>query len=391
MKRKCEICGSKHSDVIHKQKFVLENNYLFNYNVVACRRCGFIFASNLPSPKKLEKFYKENVKYAYQHNHSNLPDYAKKLHLDSFQMVDSYLKLNFHKFNKSAIRILDIGCATGYLLDIFKKNRYKSLLGIDPSPECSVAAKKLYNIKVLPLTLSEYKTKEKYDFIILGSVLEHLNELDKNISKTAALLKEDGILFISIPDGDNFGRILREPFLEFSLEHINYFTRESLTNLLGKYGLENVIYESCPVDLYGGYALNSLWKKRRYNRQIAFDKKGKEKILNYIEKSSKKLEKINRKIHRLVKSQEEIIIWGVGSLASRLLATTELKKANIKAFVDSNINLQGKKILGKFISSPEILHNQKHTVFVSSYIHRDNILNVLKKDYNYAGKIITLN
>ena len=212
MKRNCEICDSKKSDVLHKQKFALEKNCLFSYDVVACKNCGFTFASNLPTSKKLEKFYKENIKYAYQHQYGNLPNYIQKFHLDSFKMVNSYFKNHYPKFNKSSSHILDIGCATGYLLSVFKNNQYKNVLGIDPSLECSLMAKKLYNIKVLPLTLSEYQSKEKFDLIILASVMEHLNELENNLSKASSLLKENGIMFISVPDADNFGRVFREPF-----------------------------------------------------------------------------------------------------------------------------------------------------------------------------------
>jgi len=390
MKRNCEICDSKKSDVLHKQKFALEKNYLFSYDVVACKNCGFTFASNLPTSKKLEKFYKENTKYAYQHQYGNLPNYIQKFHLDSFKMVNSYFKNHYPKFNKSSSHILDIGCATGYLLSVFKNNQYKNVLGIDPSPECSVVAKKLYNIRVLPLTLSEYQSKEKFDLIILASVMEHFSELKNNLSKASSLLKENGIMFISVPDGGNFGKILREPFLEFSLEHINFFTRNSLLNLMSKYELENIEFNSIALSSYGGYALNSLWKKSKQKKKITFDKVGKKRIILYVKKSSKKLQRLNIKIKNIVKSKEEIVIWGVGSLTSRLLATTDLKNANINFFVDSNTNQQGKIINNLKVKSPDVLINKKSTVFVSTYIYNKEIKNILLEKYKFEGKIILL-
>lgn len=390
MKRKCEICGSKKINVLHKQKFILENNYLFNYDVVACKKCGFVFASNLPSPKKLEKFYKKNIKYAYQHDYGILPDYAKKLHLESFNMIDRYLKQSNIKFDKSTLSVLDIGCANGYLLSLFKKKGYKNLLGIDPAPDCSLMAKKLYTLKVLPLTLSEYKSETKFDLIIFASVLEHMNELQNNIKKATMLLKDDGVIFISVPDGNNFGKIFREPFLEFSIEHINYFTRTSLMNLLLKHHLKNIKYNSLSVDLYGGYALNSLWKKNKQLKKIIPDISGKNIIENYIKSSRQKLNNIDRKIKKIIFSKEKIVIWGVGSLTSRLLATTNLKKTNIQFFVDSNVNMQGKKISGFAIKSPEVLRNKKITIFVSTYIHKGEIKKVLVNKFHYKGKIIFL-
>lgn len=390
MKRKCEICGSKKSELLYKQKFILEKDYLFSYDVVVCQNCCFAFASNLPTPKKLERFYKENIKYAYQHQYGNSPNYIQKFHLDSFKMVDSYLKNHYPKLNRTTLSILDIGCATGYLLSVFKKNQYKNVLGIDPSPDCSVVAKKLYNIKVLPLTLSEYQSREKFDLIILASVMEHLSELENNLLKITSLLKKNGTIFISVPDGDNFGRVLREPFLEFSLEHINYFTRNSLKNLFAKYGLINIEFDSFPVDVYGGYALNSLWKKSEQKNSFTFDKVGKKNIVNYIKKSSSKLVLINNKIKKLVKSKEKIVVWGVGSLTSRLLATTDLKKTNIKFFVDSNINQQDKTVNKLPVKSPEVLKNQKITVLISTFIYGKEIKKTLLTKYNFKGRIILL-
>lgn len=390
MKRKCEICKSKKFVRLHQQKFILENNYLFSYAVVTCKKCGFVFASNLPSTKKLEKFYKKNSKYAYKHDQGELPDDAKKLHLESFKMVNHYLKKNIFDFNKSSIKILDIGCATGYLLNVFKKKGYKNLLGIDPSPECSILAKKMYSIEVLPLTLSEYKTKEKFDLIILASVMEHLNDLENNLSKISQMLKETGAVFISVPDGDNFGKIFREPFLEFSLEHINFFTKNSLTNLFSKYGLKNIKFSSLALNSYGGYALNSLWLNSKLRKKITYDKVGKMKIISYIKKSEKKLESVKLKIKKLIKSGEEIVIWGLGSLTSRLLATTDLRKSNIKFFVDSNTNQQGKTVNKLLVKSPDVLKKQNITVFVSTYIYGKEIKKILLNKYNFKGKIILL-
>lgn len=390
MKRNCEVCGSKKIDLIYKQKFLLENNYSSTHNIVACQKCGFVFVLNLPSSKKIERFYKSNIKYAYKHNGGSIPDDAKKLHLDSFTLVDSYFKKNSARFNKLTLKVLDIGCANGYLLNIFKENQYKNLLGIDPSPECSVMANKMYGLKVLPMTLSEYETDEKFDLVVFASVMEHLSEFRNNLSKAVLLLKDNGIMFISVPDGDNFGKILHEPFLEFSLEHINYFTRVSLKNLLSNNGLKNIGFNSIKLDSFGGYALNSLWKKTKEKRNIIFDEIGKNKIVNYIEKSLKKLEDVNEKIKYFVDSKEKIIVWGVGSLTSRLLATTDLKKTNIQFFVDSNPNLQRKIINGLPIKSPDSLKNGKTTVLVSTYIYGEEIKKILLEKYNFQGKIILL-
>lgn len=152
----------------------------------------------------------------------------------------------------------------------------------------------------------------------------------------------------------------------------------------------NIKYDSYPLDIYGGDALNSLWIKTKLVKTIIFDKAGKNKLLSYIDKSEKKLKNISSKINELVKSQEDLIIWGVGSLTSRLLATTKLRKANIKYFVDSNTDLQGKKINNLFIKSPNEIKNTKASVLISTFIYGKEIEYDLLNKYNFKGKAILL-
>jgi len=391
MKRICEICSSKNYAMFYSQKFFLPEKKLpFHYDVVCCRKCGFVFASHALSQKKLDKFYQKNIKYAYHAQKGNLPGYAQYLHRRSFLFIDSFLRKSYNNFDKSKFNILDVGCASGNLLNNFKKRGYKSLLGIDPAPECSFNAEKLYGLQVIPLSLSHYHTDLVFDLIIFASVLEHIGNLNEVLTKASLMLKDDGILFISVPDVENFGTLLTEPFLEFSLEHINYFTQRSLTNLVSKFGFSNLQFNSFAVELYGGYALDSLWRKTGTKKQIKHDMLGKRKITNYIQKSSKILEKVIAIINSLVKTQEKIIVWGAGSLTSRLLATTNLKSANIQAFVDSDPSLHGKKLNGISIVSPDILKSRKMSVFIVTYIHSQEIKQILLEKYHYKGNILFL-
>lgn len=391
MKRSCEICSAKDYKILHAQNFILPEKKLpFHYNVVSCMKCGFVFASYTSSQKKLDKFYQKNIKYAYNNQEGKLPEYAQYLHRRSFLFIDSFLKKNYKNFDKSKFKILDIGCASGNLLNNFKKSGYKFLLGIDPAPECSFNAKKLYGLKVIPLSLSHYQTSSVFDLVIFASVLEHIGNLNEALIKASLLLKDDGILFISVPDGENFGTLLTEPFLEFSLEHINYFTKDSLMNLMNKFSFLNLQFNSFAVESYGAYALDSLWKKTKKQKQTKYDTLGKKKMTNYIEKSLMTMKKINKMIDDLVKTQEEIIVWGTGSLTSRLLATTNLRLVNIKAFVDSNPSIHGEKLNGIVIVAPDILKNKQTTVFVATYIHSQAIRKILLEQYNYKGNILVL-
>ncbi len=390
MKRSCEICKSRSTQLLHCQKFIVPTNKSsFSYEVVACKTCGFVFASNLPSTKDFESLYQKSLKYTYKTSRGKVSLALGQVHHSEFKLADSYLQ-KVVGFEKKSFKILDIGCATGHLLSLFRKRGYRDLTGIDPVPACRLLAKKLYNIKVVSATLSSYQTEEKYDLVILTSVLEHLTNLNQVIAKVTSLLKINGFLLISVPDGEKFSQYLREPFLEFSLEHINYFTFASLNNLLCLYGLRKLSFESIYFKSFGSYILNTLWQYDGLKKDINFDPVGQLKIKKYINRSLTKLNQIEKRIRPLIDSRQEIIVWGVGSLTARLLATTNLRRVNIKAFVDNNPSLQGKKINGVKILSPQILKNHKTTVFISTYNFGPEIKKILLNQYHYPGKIILI-
>ena len=393
MRRNCEICLGKKNKHLYTQQFLLpceQDDEHYEYDVVACEQCGFVYATNIMSRVELSEFYKQNLKYAYKSDRGNIPEYAKWLHAKSYDFVNSRLNKIINKFDKQQLSVLDIGCGGGYLLHCFKEKGYGNLQGLDPAPDCKISAKELYDIDIATATLEEYKTKNKFDLIILGSVLEHMSNIDEVVEQIKGLLNPGGFLYICVPDGDNMGAVLNEPFLEFSLEHINYFTRGSMTNLLSSRGFSNVGFESLLVEQYGGYALNALWKLDGTKLPIRFDRAGEPKIITYIADSKTKLAQIARQVDKLVESQEEVYVWGVGSLASRLLASTKLKEANIVAFIDSNPSQQGKRVAKRKILSPTELKNKQATILITSYIHGLAIKNDLLQKYHHKGNIITL-
>lgn len=386
-KRKCEICFSKQSAILHKQQFEVVNQKKGMYKILCCKKCGFLFASNLPLKENIEKFYKKNVKYAFIYDQGDIPEFAHESHLSTFNYIDHFLKNNSIK--KDSLRVLDIGCATGELLNLFKINNYKNIKGVDPARECRLIAKKKYKINVETSTISEFNSKTQYNLIIISSVLEHLENLDKQIIKISKLISNKGYLSITVPDVSKFDKKIREPYLEFSTEHINYFTKNSLSNLLNQYGFKNKSFFSHRLKGFDGYALESIWQFSGKTKEIKKDLTGKEKMVSYIKLSQKIQKKYEQKINLLLKDGDEIIIWGMGSLTSRLLATTNLSKLKIIKIVDSNPKLQNKKIKGLVISDPESIKGLKKSILICTVNYQKEIKNILSKKYKYAGNIIS--
>ena len=345
--RSCPICASTQNKVLYTQKF---SDYL-SHKIAYCLNCGFVFVNNTPSQTFYNTYYREMTIYEHERDHG--------VHSITSQIIK--------KFSSKNVSILDIGCSTGHLLYLLKKFGYKNIEGIDPSPKCSNIAKTKFKVKVVTADIFSFKTKKKYDFLILSSVLEHLQSVTESMSKIKNLLSSRGQVLIVVPDAGSFYRAFEEPFGEFSTEHINFFTEDSLRLLMTGFICSYI--ESLDGVLY------SVWKRKEEVRSS---------MEKYISLSEDKQKNIDNKISKIA---NKIIVWGAGSLTKRLFKTTPLKRKTIK-LVDVNPNLIGKKLSGIEIISPDELSKYNETILISSFRFKDEILKEIKKR-KLTNKVVT--
>jgi 2-polyprenyl-3-methyl-5-hydroxy-6-metoxy-1,4-benzoquinol methylase len=387
----CQICEGRRFETLHRQEFVLPGDVRTRYTIAACLDCGFVFAHDLPSAEQYEAYYRSNLKYTYEGSR-DAANALFAIHQGSFELVDGYLSRNERNLHGRDSRILYIGCSTGELLALFQRNGYRHLEGVDPTPECSQIAKELYGIDVRTAVLSELAPESQYDIVLLANVLEHIPNLREPMQRVASFMKDDGLLFVQVPDASHFGDEMREPFLEFSVEHINYFTETSLANLLGASGLVRADLRHDVVRYKGVHypVITSLWQKKSGAPMPAIVKDASASVRSYIAKSEARLAELNRTVDALVESGEPVVIWGVGSLTARLLATTRLGEANIIVFVDSNSGHLGKQLVGRTIAAPSSLAGREVTVLISSFVYGAEIRMTLERELHYTGRIVTI-
>ena len=139
-------------------------------------------------------------------------------------------------------RVLDIGCATGQLLALLKHRGYGRVLGLDPSPTCAAIARRLYDVEVITGTIDDNGLPEEtFDFLILSGVLEHIRDLRPVLRRLRGLLAAGGQMLICVPDAARFAEEEDAPFQQFSTEHVNFFSSQSLTGLMSANGFAPVL------------------------------------------------------------------------------------------------------------------------------------------------------
>lgn len=390
--RACAVCGSKQSTLLYQQAFSeisLGGSLLSGYDVVACEHCGFCFANGIPEQSHFDAYYRDMSKYEKTERGGQESPYEQA----RFQLMAEVI---LKKLDSQRTRIFEVGCANGDLLALLKKAGYENVSGIDPSPKSAEIAQERHGINVSADTLSSMnKNHASFDFIILAGVLEHVPDLHSALRQLRELLSSDGYLFITVPDASRYVEGEDAPFQEFSVEHINFFGPDSLVNLLQTNGFEKTSIQQDMIE--SNYrtttpVIHALFKNSPtiWSSPFIRDRRTEIELKSYIAKSARGNLQIQDNINSLINKDQPIIVWGTGAHTLRLLATSRLGEAEIKAFVDSNPRYQGKSLNNIPIISPQALEDMTETILISSRVYQEEIAHQIRADLKLRNEFIKL-
>lgn len=142
---------------------------------------------------------------------------------------------------------LDLGCNTGLLLDVLAAAGYATE-GVERSPGAREFAEKHHRIHDLDLERPQATTGRRYDLVTITHVLEHMGDPVTVANFVARHLNDDGVGVVEVPNWDDVARRLwgsRYRPLELG-DHVCFFDRETLTDVLTKGGLEVTMMWSRP-------------------------------------------------------------------------------------------------------------------------------------------------
>lgn len=212
------------------------------YDIYRCPACG-LGETKLTVPYKrfVEEFYSKGY-FTGTASHGAYSNYAKD---------KPYITRTMRKFlsairsvRPSPARLLDIGCAYGYFVEMALAAGYDAY-GIDASAHAAARAKMRLNGRIhhgMVTTASLPHTH--FDLITMLDVVEHLGDPLKDISKIASLLTNDGLALIATGDTQSKAAKMLNRRWTFYIppQHLFFFNRENLTALLQQSGLEPVFW-----------------------------------------------------------------------------------------------------------------------------------------------------
>jgi hypothetical protein len=91
-----------------------------------------------------------------------------------------------------------------------------------------------------------------------------------------------------------------------------------------------------------------------------------------------------------VDARRRILVWGVGTHTSRLMATSRLADADIAGFIESNSRYHGKSLHGRPIMPPRALKEHSEPVLISSRVFQNEIAEQIRNDLGCKNELILL-
>jgi hypothetical protein len=290
-------------------------------------------------------------------------------------------------------RILDIGCATGGLLSAWGARGFRYAIGADPSLTCAEYARRCHGVEVRVEAIARMGSwTERFELITMVGVLEHLRDVGPAIGVASKLLAPGGMLYCAVPDVQGVCRCANAPFQQFSVEHVNFFTLQSLCAFMAGAGMEAIQTWRHTVqwreDIYEPVA-SGLFKLGR-TVEPGHDSSTEPGLADYISQSSNDDDRFARVLDGLRQCGEQVIVWGAGTLTRRLLAAGLLSKENILAFVDSNPLLQGSLLVGRPILPPDELLSRKEDILICTGPFEHEIIQAIRTRLCLKKRIISL-
>jgi len=264
-----------------------------DYKLIAHPKYGFLQISPTPTSDEITRFYANEF---YSGEYKNFNDSSLEVQMEDREFLEggwadiaSHITEILEK-PLDGLSLLDVGCGWSQAL-LFFYNKGMDCYGFDPAPEAiNYGLSKGLKVKHAGMDRMDVFNGTKFDVVLLKNVLEHLANPVEVLSEIKnAVLRPGGLIVIDVPNESNVfqtaGRDVHglEDWWVAPPGHLNYFSNDTLINLLEDIGYEVKLSESSfPLEMFllfgdcyvGNEAIGKQCHKKRVNFETNLRKLG---------------------------------------------------------------------------------------------------------------------
>lgn len=264
-------------------------------------------------------------------------------------------------------KIIEIGAGAGEYMQIMAENDVQ-VYGLEHRRE-SVMKAQDHGLRVFEgyIENSSYKIPQApYDGFYIMNFLEHIPDPKAFLKGIAFNLADGAYGLVEVPNTDFI--LENKMFSEFMLDHLSYFTKNTLRVMLETSGFEVL---SCQV-VWNDYILSAIVRKRKYLDVSSFETH-----------ESKLILWLNGYLDEMHANGRKVAIWGAGHQALAIMALADLKD-KVECVIDSAAFKQNKYTPASHIpiyGPDKIRELGIGAILVMAGSYSDEVCAVIQKNY----------
>lgn len=241
----CCVCGNSNESAF-RVKYSKKD-----FAVLTCNNCGLHF---------IPPYYRKKIDYG-NYKDEQVTEAVRKGN-NWVKIQRHILRMKFIRKYKSSGDLFDLGAGWGHFMLAAKEMGYR-VSGIEISEQPYLYCKNDLHLPVEHLDFFKMSNEKTFDVITMWDVLEHIDRADLFIQKCSHLTRKDGILVLQVPQIDSyFAKRHQDKWKMMGLDHVNYFSKKTITLLLEKYGYKvEKIKSSFELKLFLMYTILPLFKR----------------------------------------------------------------------------------------------------------------------------------
>lgn len=204
---------------------ITDSDYGKIWDLSQCSNCTHIFANPCPSQDFIQSLYGSTEDPLYQEEAQGRSK--------NFRSILSTLD----KIHPDRGILLDVGAATGILMDISRKRGW-NVEGVEPSVWAVRVARERYGLAILEGAFEAVSLPdERFTAVTMVDFIEHIPHPLMALSIARRILLPGGTLCLVTPDINSLAaRTMGQKWWHFRPGHLGYFSKKSLDFLLQRSG-----------------------------------------------------------------------------------------------------------------------------------------------------------
>jgi SAM-dependent methyltransferase len=230
----CPVCNSEmgtHIEGLFDDRY----GYPGSYDLLKCKKCDHLSLNKKFSVNELRELYTEY----YPRKELTIEDYAPSKPSKSFLRWLKGEKSSAYQWVPENVRVLDIGCGFGQTLG-YHESRGCEVYGVEADENIKRVVDK-FGFKVhVGLFHPDIYDADYFDDVTMDQVIEHDQDVIRDLNGIHRILKKDGRLILSTPNAFGWGaKLFGKRWINWHTPyHNNLVSRRSVEVLAEKTGFQ---------------------------------------------------------------------------------------------------------------------------------------------------------